>query len=160
MIVDTTMNEPTIAVRAASAAVMVSTPDLAGAPCRLGSAATKGSATSAATAANCAAASAPVGPINVTPQITITASSFSPIGGYIPGLFTPHVIHGRELVDGGLLAPLPIAATRMSDAHRLIAECPCERGCPSCVQSPKCGNLNEPLEKAGALEVMARMLER
>jgi len=48
----------------------------------------------------------------------------------------------------------------VGDAHRLIAECPCERGCPSCVQSPKCGNLNEPLEKAGALEVMARMLER
>ena len=39
----------------------------------------------------------------------------------IPGLFTPWVVHGRELVDGGLLAPLPIAATRLSDAHRLIA---------------------------------------
>jgi NTE family protein len=39
----------------------------------------------------------------------------------IPGLFTPHTVHGRELVDGGLLAPLPIAATRLSDAHRLIA---------------------------------------
>ncbi len=39
----------------------------------------------------------------------------------IPGVFTPHVVHGRELVDGGLLAPLPIAATRLSDAHRLIA---------------------------------------
>jgi NTE family protein len=39
----------------------------------------------------------------------------------IPGLFTPHAVHGRELVDGGLLAPLPIAATRMSDAHRLVA---------------------------------------
>ena len=48
----------------------------------------------------------------------------------------------------------------VGDAHRLIAECPCESGCPSCVQSPKCGNLNEPLEKAGALELMARMLER
>jgi len=31
------------------------------------------------------------------------------------------VVHGRALVDGGLLAPLPIAATRLSDAHRLIA---------------------------------------
>lgn len=39
----------------------------------------------------------------------------------IPGLFTPALVHGRELVDGGLLAPLPIAATRLSDAHRLIA---------------------------------------
>lgn len=39
----------------------------------------------------------------------------------IPGVFTPHAVHGRELVDGGLLAPLPIAATRLSDAHRLVA---------------------------------------
>jgi NTE family protein len=39
----------------------------------------------------------------------------------IPGIFAPHVVHGRELVDGGLLAPLPITATRLSDAHRLIA---------------------------------------
>jgi DEAD/DEAH box helicase domain-containing protein len=46
----------------------------------------------------------------------------------------------------------------VEDAHRLITECPCEAGCPSCVQSPKCGNLNEPLSKAGAAEVMARML--
>ena len=55
---------------------------------------------------------------------------------------------------------LPRFETLVADAHRLIGECPCESGCPSCVQSPKCGNLNEPLEKAGALEVMARMLER
>ena len=37
----------------------------------------------------------------------------------------------------------------VDDAHRLVSECPCESGCPSCVQSPKCGNLNEPLSKAG-----------
>ncbi len=44
------------------------------------------------------------------------------------------------------------------DAHRLIAECPCKSGCPSCVQSPKCGNLNEPLSKAGAKLVLEGML--
>jgi DEAD/DEAH box helicase domain-containing protein len=45
----------------------------------------------------------------------------------------------------------------LGDAERLIGECPCESGCPSCVQSPKCGNLNEPLHKAGALELMRTM---
>src|SRR5215213_259620 len=46
----------------------------------------------------------------------------------------------------------------VDDAHRLVSECPCEKGCPSCVQSPKCGNLNEPLSKLGAAQVMGRML--
>jgi len=46
----------------------------------------------------------------------------------------------------------------VDDAHRLVSECPCESGCPSCVQSPKCGNLNEPLSKAGCVELMGRML--
>jgi DEAD/DEAH box helicase domain-containing protein len=45
----------------------------------------------------------------------------------------------------------------LGDAERLIGECPCESGCPSCVQSPKCGNLNEPLHKGGALELMRSM---
>jgi DEAD/DEAH box helicase domain-containing protein len=46
----------------------------------------------------------------------------------------------------------------VEDTAKLLAGCPCQRGCPSCVQSPKCGNLNEPLDKAGALGLLERML--
>jgi DEAD/DEAH box helicase domain-containing protein len=46
----------------------------------------------------------------------------------------------------------------VEDTAQLLERCPCERGCPSCVQSPKCGNLNEPLDKAGALTLLRRMV--
>ncbi|HEU6444108.1 MAG TPA: DEAD/DEAH box helicase [Gaiellaceae bacterium] len=45
-----------------------------------------------------------------------------------------------------------------ADTARLLEGCPCDHGCPSCVQSPKCGNLNEPLDKGGALTLLQRML--
>jgi DEAD/DEAH box helicase domain-containing protein len=45
----------------------------------------------------------------------------------------------------------------VEDTARMLQGCPCLLGCPSCVQSPKCGNLNEPLDKAGALALLERM---
>jgi DEAD/DEAH box helicase domain-containing protein len=46
----------------------------------------------------------------------------------------------------------------VEDTAKMLAGCPCADGCPSCVQSPKCGNLNDYLDKAGALALLRRVL--
>ncbi|HVD64125.1 MAG TPA: DEAD/DEAH box helicase [Lapillicoccus sp.] len=44
--------------------------------------------------------------------------------------------------------------TWLSGTRDAIAGCACLSGCPSCVQSPKCGNGNEPLDKARAVSLL------
>ncbi len=39
-----------------------------------------------------------------------------------------------------------------------LRECPCESGCPGCVHSPRCGNGNRPIDKAGALDALDLLL--
>jgi DEAD/DEAH box helicase domain-containing protein len=57
---------------------------------------------------------------------------------------------------GAGIAELAYAAVgRHVDATlELISACPCDDGCPSCVQSPKCGNWNEWLDKRGAITLL------
>ena len=47
----------------------------------------------------------------------------------------------------------------VADTVAMIRGCPCSAGCPSCVQSPKCGNLNDMLDKAGALTFLTRLVD-
>lgn len=41
---------------------------------------------------------------------------------------------------------------------KLIRECECQDGCPACIQSPKCGNNNQPLDKRAAILILERLL--
>lgn len=46
----------------------------------------------------------------------------------------------------------------LETVHGVLAGCPCEKGCPACCLSPRCGNDNQPMDKNGAVELVSRLL--
>jgi len=77
----------------------------------------------------------------------------------------PQVGCGAVFVYDGHPGGVGIAAAGFRDLDRLLTGvaamidgCACEDGCPSCIQSPKCGNGNRPLDKAGAVHVLRLLL--
>ena len=61
---------------------------------------------------------------------------------------------------GAGIAELGFAAGRrhLEITLDVVSRCGCAAGCPSCVQSPKCGNWNEPLDKPGAVSLLRALL--
>ncbi|MDF2846749.1 MAG: box helicase, partial [Oerskovia sp.] len=51
-----------------------------------------------------------------------------------------------------------LGATWLRATRAAISRCPCTDGCPACVQSPKCGNFNNPLDKAAAVRLLDAVL--
>jgi DEAD/DEAH box helicase domain-containing protein len=77
----------------------------------------------------------------------------------------PQVGCGAVFVYDGHPGGVGIAARGFADlpdllgrVRLLIEGCPCETGCPSCIQSPKCGNGNRPLHKEGAARTLRLLL--
>ncbi|HEX4904222.1 MAG TPA: DEAD/DEAH box helicase [Acidimicrobiales bacterium] len=73
---------------------------------------------------------------------------------------TPTIVVYDGYPGGAGIAELGFESGRLllERTREAIEACPCAAGCPSCVQSPKCGNLNEPLDKAGAARLLRSML--
>ncbi|MFD0885466.1 Zn-binding domain-containing protein, partial [Streptosporangium algeriense] len=74
------------------------------------------------------------------------------------GLLTVFVYDGHEGGAGFAERGYARAVDWLTATREAILACECERGCPSCIQSPKCGNGNDPLDKAGALRMLAVLL--
>lgn len=74
------------------------------------------------------------------------------------GLPTVFVYDGHPGGAGFAERGFQKAGTWLGATVAAIAACECRNGCPSCVQSPKCGNGNDPLDKAGAVLVLRLVL--
>jgi DEAD/DEAH box helicase domain-containing protein len=74
------------------------------------------------------------------------------------GLMTVFVYDGHPGGAGFAERGHQAAVAWLAATHDAVAACECLDGCPSCVQSPKCGNGNEPLDKDGALRLLAVLL--
>jgi DEAD/DEAH box helicase domain-containing protein len=86
----------------------------------------------------------------------------------IGGLSTPHhpdtdtaLVFLYDAFPGGVgIAEkgFDLLADLWRATYEAVRDCPCEDGCPSCIQSPKCGNNNEPLDKQAAVLILAELL--
>ncbi len=74
------------------------------------------------------------------------------------GLATVFVYDGHPGGAGFAERGFVRAATWLQATLDAISSCECADGCPSCVQSPKCGNGNDPLDKAGAVRLLESVL--
>lgn len=82
------------------------------------------------------------------------STAIGPGPGPLTGLPSVFVYDGYPGGAGFAQRGFRQASTWLGATAAAISACDCPRGCPSCVQSPKCGNGNEPLDKAGALRVL------